>query len=139
MVQEITPVEARALIGKTPGAVFLDVRSQREFAQGFPEGALNVPILDADASGRMAPNPQFLQVVTALVPDRNTAIVCSCAVGGRSRRAAEILHQAGYTNAINMDGGFSGGNIPGWEAEGLPVSHALEAASYDAVLDRVGL
>jgi rhodanese-related sulfurtransferase len=140
MVRDITPQEAHALVRNTPGLFFVDVRSQGEFAQGHPQGAVNVPIADVDAHGRMAPNPQFTEVMTTLVPETTATIVFTCAAGGRSRRAAEVLASLGYTQTINMDGGFNGGGIPGWRACGLPVSHtALEGGAYEAILDRLGL
>lgn len=139
MVKEITPQTAHELVHGNPAVVFIDVRSQGEFAQGHPAGAVNVPIADVDAHGRMAPNQQFLEVMSALVPDKATTMIFSCAAGGRSRRAAEVCESVGYTACLNMDGGFNGGGIPGWRACGLPVAHtAMEGGSYEAILDRLG-
>ncbi len=50
MYQEIDPPAAKAQLD-AGGVVYLDVRSQREFAEGHVPGALNIPILDFDAAG----------------------------------------------------------------------------------------
>jgi rhodanese-related sulfurtransferase len=53
--------------------------------------------------------------------------VVGCGSGPRSTRACEMLAAAGYTDLVNVEGGFNGardemGNaIPGWVAAGLPV------------------
>lgn len=139
MVQELTPQSAHELLHGVPGIFFVDVRSQGEFAQGHPAGAVNVPIADVDAHGRMAPNQQFLEVMAALVTDKSATVIFTCAAGGRSRHAAEACVSVGYTACLNMGGGFNGGSIPGWRSCGLPVSHtAMEGGSYEAILDRLG-
>ena len=58
---------------------------------------------------------------------RGTKLVVSCASGGRSMRACEVLSAAGYVDLVNLEGGFNGARdetgraIPGWAAAGLPV------------------
>src|SRR3990172_5662980 len=48
----VTPVEAKRRI-ETQGYVYLDVRTVPEYEAGHPSGALNVPVVEPDASGKM--------------------------------------------------------------------------------------
>jgi len=128
MYQEIDPPAAKAQLD-AGGVVYLDVRSQREFAEGHVPGALNIPILDFDAAGMMTPNNDFPRVVAAVVP-RDVRIIVGCKSGGRSAQAAEYLAQAGWPNVSNLLGGMHGqrnmlGQVvqPGWLDNGFPVSH----------------
>ncbi len=76
----------------------------------------------------------------------DSRLVVGCKVGGRSARACQILEDAGYSNLVNMDGGFHGrfdpmGRLvqPGWSHHELPtstdngdgVSHASLAAKAE--------
>ena len=137
-VKQISPVDTKKLLDSTDGAVYLDVRSTVEFDQGHVPDALNIPILDVDpASHQMVPNPDFLSVVEAVLP-KDRHIICGCATGGRSNRAAEIMSRAGYEGVQNMVGGFSGARDPmgrlvaeGWCDLDLPVStESNETTSY---------
>lgn len=103
------------------GWVYLDVRSPQEFAQGHPEGAVNVPVFFASPGG-MEPNPDFVAVVKSLWP-ATTPILVGCKSGQRSMRACDLLGAAGYTKLANVDGGFHGSSsTPGWASSGLPTS-----------------
>lgn len=124
----ITPKEAHERLARGDADVYLDVRSSPEFQQGHPAGAYHVPLLEADpGAGRMVPNPDFLNVVKAAVPcDRR--ILVGCQSGVRSRQAAELLIENGYTHTVDVSGGFGGERdafgrktCPGWAEQGLPV------------------
>src|SRR5215471_12046368 len=124
MVKRITPPEAAELIKQ--GWSYIDVRSVPEFEQGHPAGAANVPLLDFKG-GRMVPNAAFQKVVEATFP-KDAKLVTGCKVGGRSMQAAALLASAGYTNVVDMRGGFAGERdafgrttCPGWVEAGLPV------------------
>jgi rhodanese-related sulfurtransferase len=123
----VTPKEAKKLLDDE-GYRYLDVRSEAEFAQEHPEGSVNVPLLHMDPSAGMRPNPDFMRVMAANFP-KDAKLVVGCKSGGRSARACEALSDAGYTNVVNMDGGFGGrfdqfGNLaqPGWTQERFPTS-----------------
>jgi rhodanese-related sulfurtransferase len=123
MVKRIAPKEAAALLQE--GWSYLDVRSIPEFDQGHPTGAANVPLLHSQ-NGRMAANPDFQRVVEAAFA-KDAKLVVGCKSGGRSRQAAALMEAAGYTNLVEMAGGFHGErdnfgrvSVPGWSAEGLP-------------------
>lgn len=123
-IRQLTPPEAHAALQAAPDALFVDVRTQFEFAGGHPAGAINIPVIFFDqTTGDRSANGDFVAVVDALVADKNRPIFLSCQAGGRSQSAAEILAQVGYTNLTNVQGGWGGSaGVPGWQAAGLPVS-----------------
>lgn len=128
-VKQTTPPEAHDTFEKNASTVYLDVRTEEEFAAGHAPRALNIPVvfIHPGADNPMSPNPKFLSVVKANIPHDATLII-GCKSGRRSLSAADILVQAGFTNVSNMQGGFEGGQdeaerpVPGWKAAGLPVS-----------------
>lgn len=114
------------------GWVYLDVRTQQEFAQGHPEGAVNVPVFFA-APGGMEPNPDFVATVRKLWPTE-TPLLVGCRSGQRSARACDMLGAVGYTKLANVEGGFQGSHsTPGWISSGLPVS--TSGKTWDQVKD----
>lgn len=122
-MKRISPQEAQELLAQ--GWTYLDVRSEPEFENGHPAGALNIPLMQPGPGG-MAPNPDFLKVVQAVLP-KDAKIVLGCQGGNRSARAGALLEQHGYTNLVDQRCGFGGardatGRVePGWAAAGLPV------------------
>ena len=78
----------------------------------------------------------MLQVQKQFTPE--TRFIVGCAAGLRSARACELLEPAGFSNLVNMDGGFSGrcdeaGRtvVAGWVERGFPVlTNATEGHSY---------
>ena len=139
MIKTVTPKEAKELID-AKGYRYVDVRSEWEFEQGHPEGAVNIPILHMSPGSGPEPNARFLDVVEANF-DKDARIVVGCKSGGRSHRAAEKLVAAGFTDIVNMDGGFSGRYDqlnqlvqPGWTQEELPVSDETgDGVSYKSL------
>jgi rhodanese-related sulfurtransferase len=126
-VRRVDPDEAALLLEK--GWDYLDVRSEAEYAESHVPGAFNIPLLDFVPGQGLRPNPNFLvEVMAAFETDR--PLVVACKAGGRSARAAAILEESGFTNIVDMRGGFYGevgpdGQIdcPGWAQRGLPVSN----------------
>lgn len=109
------------------GYTYVDVRSTREFEAGHPPGAVNVPLLEHDETGQMAQNPDFIRVMKATF-EPEARLLIGCQAGGRSMKAAQMLEAFGFTDVINVKGGwggaqsFSGATIdPGWLACDLPV------------------
>ena len=119
-----------AHLAQQHGAIYIDVRSSAEFAEGRPAGAINVPLLDHDEdTGQLMPNPDFVRVIRANFP-ANTSLLIGCQTGGRSARAAQILEAFGFTHVTNVQGGFAG-----WEPSGLPTERGPSAGrTYDALL-----
>ena len=143
-IKQTTPPQAYEALCADSGAVYLDVRTEEEFAAGHPLGAINIPIAFANPDGGMVFNSDFLDVVEKVLP-RDSRIFCGCKSGGRSQKAAEILAQAGYTDITNVHGGFGGARdpsgqvlVPGWNDSGLPVrSDTDESVSYEGLRRRV--
>lgn len=77
---QLTGAEARRLVGD--GALLVDVRSPKEFAQGHLPGAVNVPIDD------------FEEHVGELLAEHRP-LVLYCAAGVRCNKAARMLEEAG--------------------------------------------
>jgi rhodanese-related sulfurtransferase len=136
-INEITPQQAYELLTGDPDAVYIDVRTEREFSNGHPQGAVNIPVAFPDPARGMIMNPDFVKVVSANFP-RSKKLVVGCQAGPRSNAAAGFLQQAGFQDIANVIGGFGGmrdqmGNViaPGWASSGLPVSQENgEGVSY---------
>lgn len=149
---KVSPARAQELVLRE-GFVYLDVRSEPEFTQGRPQGALNVPLLLAPpgcsstppAPSGLLPNPLFLAAIRALFPE-DAGLVIGCRSGCRALRAAELLAQAGYRNVAVQRAGFEGSrdafgcvDEPGWLEAGLPVEVGRGAGSFEVLLGRAGL
>jgi len=124
-VRRVEPDEAADLVEE--GWTYLDVRSVAEFAEGHAPGAFNIPLLDFVAGEGLKPNTNFLGEVVAAF-DLESPLVVACKSGGRSARAAAILVESGFTNVVDMRGGFYGEvdqtgvvSCPGWAQRGLRV------------------
>jgi rhodanese-related sulfurtransferase len=122
-IKRISPKEASDKLAE--GYTYVDVRTVEEFVDGHPAGAVNVPIALAGGGG-MAPNPDFMRVMSAAFA-KDAKIVCGCKAGGRSLRAAQALVGAGFTNVLDQRAGWDGardpfGQVvePGWSRAGLP-------------------
>ena len=125
-IRQIAPDEAYKLLEE--GYRYIDVRTEAEFANGHPATAVNMPVVFPDpATRQMVMNPNFVRVVEAHFP-KDVRLIVGCQAGGRSQRAAEVLTQAGYSQVLNMQGGFGGARdqsgrsvAAGWNELGLPV------------------
>ena len=143
-IKEVTPQQVHDILTKDPSVVYIDVRTEREFANGHPQGAINIPVAFPDPARGMVMNENFVRVVEAHFPHEKNIIV-GCQAGPRSNAAAGLLQQAGYQDVSNMLGGFGGmrdpmGTViaPGWAASGLPVSQDNdEGVSYQSLAAKV--
>jgi rhodanese-related sulfurtransferase len=144
-INQAEPQQAHETLTKIPGAVYLDVRTEGEFAQGHPAGAINIPVVFIKGPGQMEVNPDFVAVAEKVLP-KGTKLVVGCMAGGRSQRACEMLEDAGYADLTNVTGGFGGARdgsgqivVPGWREAGLPVTTELGDASYQEQRKKAGL
>ncbi len=80
----------------------VDVREKMEFAGGRISGASLIPI------GELEKRHQEL--------DHSKPIYVMCRTGRRSSEAQRKLNALGFTNVVNVSGGFEA-----WKSEGLPV------------------
>ncbi len=121
--KRVSPQEAQALIAE--GYVYVDVRTEAEFAEGHAAGSYNVPLMHV-GGGAMTPNARFREVMRARFP-LDAKLVVGCKAGNRSLRAATTLLAEGYTDVVDQRAGWDGvrdpfGKLtePGWGPAGLP-------------------
>jgi rhodanese-related sulfurtransferase len=145
-LERIDVRQARKVMETSKDAVYLDVRTEEEFAEGHPEGAINVPIGTPNPMmQRIDFNRDFLDVVRASVP-LGAAVIVGCRAGPRAEMAANLLAQNGYPEVRWVLGGFHGvsdamGNVlaPGWLELGFPVSREIgEGAGYASLRKKAG-
>ncbi|MCB1528540.1 MAG: hypothetical protein KDJ45_12675 [Hyphomicrobiaceae bacterium] len=97
---------------KNDGLILIDVRTEGEWMRtGVAEGAVTLT-----ASG-----PEFLDHVLDLTGgDKNRPVAFICASGARSAHVQRFMQANGFTQAVNVVEGMSGGSGPGWILRGLP-------------------
>jgi len=144
-INQVEPPQAHEILKSNPDAIYLDVRTETEFAQGHPAGAINVPVVFIKGPGQMELNAEFADVVAKTLP-REKKLVVGCLAGGRSQRACELLEAAGYSDLTNVRGGFGGARdasgvvaVAGWRDAGLPVSSEVGDNSYQTLRRKAGL
>jgi rhodanese-related sulfurtransferase len=122
-IERVSPLVAQDLIAS--GYTYIDVRSEPEFEQGHPPGALNVPFMHRGPAG-LVPNTEFVAVVEAAF-GKDERLLIGCQSGGRSKKAVALLAQAGFTQLRELGTGFGGsrdafGRVEaGWSKVGLPI------------------
>jgi len=127
-VKQTDPLQTTDLLHKDKTVAYVDVRTVQEFQAGHVPGAVNIPVMIPDpSSGRMTPNPNFVQAMEAAFP-KDRKLILGCQAGGRSQYAADLLDKNGYTDVSNMQGGFGGAKdpmgrvvTPGWLQCNLPI------------------
>src|SRR5262249_4756590 len=102
-IDEIDAGAAARLLETSDPPLFLDVRERDEWDEGHIPSAVHIP------RGSLEP-----RVETAL-PDRHRPIVAYCAVGARSAFATKTLEELGYTDIVNLAGGYTD-----WKRNGFP-------------------
>ncbi|MGH7907967.1 MAG: rhodanese-like domain-containing protein [Candidatus Binataceae bacterium] len=144
-ITQLEPPAAHEFLRDNSNSIYLDVRTEAEFEKGHPSDAVNVPVVFIKGPGQMEPNDEFLTVVEKAIP-KDSKLVVGCMSGGRSQRACEMLEQAGYTDLVNVRGGFGGMRdasgalaVAGWRDAGLPVSTELADSSYGAMRKKAEL
>lgn len=98
----MSPAEARPKV-EAAYAQFIDVRTKDEYDSGHANRARNIPLDELPAS------------LDKL--ERNEPVYLICQSGGRSTKAAEILVESGFPQAISITGGTTR-----WQSEGLPMA-----------------
>lgn len=86
------------------GALLLDVREQDEYAAVHAPDSTLIPL--GQLPSRLAEIQKY----------KNKPVAVVCRSGRRSAQAVELLRKAGFTQAVNVEGGMSA-----WESAGLPV------------------
>ena len=105
---DVTPAQARDLIGSTEDLMVVDVREPGEYCdpRGHIPGALNYPL-----------NSGVLQARYDELPMEGP-ILAVCRSGGRSNVAANFLDSKGFTTIYDMMGGMSA-----WTGETVPCKY----------------
>ena len=85
------------------GAVVLDVREPDEYDQGALAGAIHIPRGHLESK------------IENHILNHDAPVVVYCASGVRSVFAARTMQELGYTDVVNMEGGFGR-----WKDEGRP-------------------
>jgi rhodanese-related sulfurtransferase len=93
--KKVSKTEFAELMKKN-GAQLIDVRTSREFSNGYIEGAKNI-----DYNG-----DSFEKQMKKL--DKNKPVLVYCAAGGRSENAAELLKEWGFSEVYDLEGGYNG-------------------------------
>ena len=88
----ITAEAARQIMDTEEGYIILDVRTREEYDQGHIPGAVLIP--DTEIKARAE------EVLT----DKDQLILVYCRSGRRSKLAAQILVELGYTNIKEFGG-----------------------------------
>jgi len=94
--------EAVRLINREKG-VLVDVAEPAEYATGHAAGARNVPFGSLETSKDLPSNKAL-------------PLLLLCPTGARAGKAAGLLRQAGYANAVPVAGGTAA-----WREASLPV------------------
>ena len=100
-VNDISAEEVYEIISGNKGYIILDVRTPDEFKKGHIEGAVLIPVSELD--NRLGELPKDKPIITY------------CRTGIRSRKAANVLVENGFTRIYDM------GGILDWEGKGYPV------------------
>ena len=83
--------EAVANLRNEPSAVLIDVREPMEYAAGHIPGSMNIPV-------------GSLQMAESAFPDKTVPVYVHCQTGRRSKTAAAILKEAGFTLVTDLGG-----------------------------------
>lgn len=88
----IKAAEAKQIMDTEEGYIILDVRTQEEYDESHIPGAILIP------------NTEIEDRAEEVLTDKNQLILVYCRSGRRSKLAAEILAELGYTNIKEFGG-----------------------------------
>ncbi len=88
----ITAQEAKELMDREEGYVILDVRTEEEYAQGHIPGAVLIPDYEIETKAE------------EILTDKDQMILVYCRSGRRSKNAAQMLLELGYTDIREFGG-----------------------------------
>lgn len=100
----VSTLQATQLINRED-ALLLDVREPTEFDAGHMLGAKNIPVGAIEARAGELDKHKAKPVI----------VLCG-SEGTRAAKASAILRAKGFTNVVNLSGGY-----PAWQQAGLPV------------------
>ena len=88
----INAEEAKQMMDTESGYIILDVRTQEEYDEAHIPGAIVIPNTEIEARAESE------------LPDKDQMILVYCRSGRRSKLAADILVELGYTNIYEFGG-----------------------------------
>ena len=93
-IKQVTASQMPEVLKRNAKAKLIDIREESEFAAGHVKGAewIGKGILERDIEEKH--------------PDRGEPLYLYCGGGFRSALSAENLQKMGYTNVVNVDGGW---------------------------------
>lgn len=128
MARPIPTIDNPTVEQRLNACVYLDVRTEQEFALGHVPGAYNLPVQLGSLAG-LRDNPDFDAVACAVFP-ANTPLVVGCHSGGRALRAARRLFDLGFSQVeVHLEGWDGhrdafGRKTAGWKDCALPTEQA---------------
>jgi molybdopterin/thiamine biosynthesis adenylyltransferase/rhodanese-related sulfurtransferase len=117
-IEEISTTEAKSLQESPDAPLFVDVREPDEWEEGHIPGAIYT------GRGRLE------QRIEGLVPDKGRPLVVYCSGGSRSAFATKALAELGYTDVVNLAGGFTDWKRNGFEVTIPRVLSAEQRSRY---------
>ena len=145
-INQVEPPQAHEMLKSNPDAIYLDVRTEGEFAQGHPAGAINIPVVFIKGPGQMQLNRRLRrrggqdaaareEAGRRMHGGRTFAARVRDARRGRLHRSDQ---RASAALAAQRD---ASGKVvvAGWRDAGLPVTTDLGDNSYQALRARPAL
>lgn len=102
-VVEVITVEEMDSLLQMGKVQLIDVRTPKEYAEGYIKGALNIDFR----------NENFEELI--LKVDKTKPVAVYCAKGGRSGKCSEFMKNAGFTKIYDLDGGITEWKFKGKE------------------------
>lgn len=89
---QITQEEAKRIMDSGEEHIILDTREQEEYDEGHIPGAILIPYT------------QIAEKAPEMIPDKDALVLVYCRSGRRSKIAAQMLGELGYTNIKEFGG-----------------------------------
>ena len=102
-VTEITSQELKEVLAGYDEYYLLDVRTGKENSKSYIPGSVSIPrgVLEFRIQNESVWDDEGLYM-----PEKESKIIIYCKKGSRGALAAKTLQDLGYTNVVNMQGGF---------------------------------
>jgi rhodanese-related sulfurtransferase len=101
--QQVGTLEATRLMNQGASLV-LDVREDKEFAEGHLPRARHIPLKDLAAR------------LNEIAKFKDKPVIVTCRTGARSGAACRLLKKSGFNNVFQLKGGLAA-----WQQASLPV------------------
>ncbi|XP_072288367.1 thiosulfate:glutathione sulfurtransferase [Eucyclogobius newberryi] len=106
VAKDISYAELKALVGKSPTLVLIDVRGVDEYGKGRIPGSVNIPVDTVEAALSMSPE-EFEATYGVTKPQKDASeLVFHCQIGRRGAKATDKAREMGYVNARNYPGAY---------------------------------